>query len=253
MKKILKKLHLYYFLILLSLSFIALYPFIYLSARKPIKFKSLNSLRWAFSLVSTTLSGIFYRFSFEKEIDWDRTYIICGNHTSNLDITAVILLVKKNMVFMGKDELLNNFITSIYFKTIDIPLNRDSKMSAFRAFKKAEESIKEGKNVVIFPEGMISGNYPPELQPFKNGPFKLAIEHGVPILPITIFNNWELMWDDGAKYGSKPGICDIYIHAPIETSGLLQTDAESLRNEVYELMKERLSSGEQIPNGKKKG
>lgn len=146
---------------------------------------------------------------------------------------------------MGKEELLDNFITSIYFKTIDIPLNRDSKMSAFRAFKKAEESIKAGKNVVIFPEGMISEHYPPELQPFKNGPFKLAIEHGVPILPVSIVNNWKLMWDDGAKYGSKPGICDIYIHAPIETTGLLQKDAERLRNDVYNLMKDRLGNIEQ--------
>jgi 1-acyl-sn-glycerol-3-phosphate acyltransferase len=206
----------------------------------------MNSLRWAFSYASTALSGIFYKFSYEQEIDWNKTYIICGNHTSNLDITAVILLVKKNMVFMGKEELLKNFITGIYFRTIDIPLNRESKMSAFRAFKKAEESIKAGKNVVIFPEGKISEHYPPELQPFKNGPFKLAIEHGVPILPITIFNNWELMWDDGARYGSKPGICDIYIHAPIETAGMLPADAERLRNEVYEMMQERLDNS----NGK---
>jgi 1-acyl-sn-glycerol-3-phosphate acyltransferase len=115
-------------------------------------------------------------------------------------------------------------------------------MSAFRAFKKAEESIIAGKHVVIFPEGMISGHYPPELQPFKNGPFKLAIDQGVPILPITIFNNWELMWDDGAKYGSKPGICDIYIHAPIETTGMLPADAESLRDEVFNMMQERFNN-----------
>ena len=238
--------HLYYFLIVLSLSFIVLYPFILIYARSPVNFKKLNSLRWAFSFASTTLSGIFYRFSYEQEIDWNKTYIICGNHTSNLDITAVILLVRKNMVFMGKDELLKNFITGIYFRTIDIPLNRESKMSAFRAFKKAEESIKAGKNVVIFPEGMISEHYPPELQPFKNGPFKLAIDHGVPILPITIFNNWELMWDDGAKYGSKPGICDIYIHAPIETVGLLPADSERLRDEVYQMMQERLNNKKRL-------
>ena len=202
----------------------------------------MNSLRWAFSLATTTLSGIFYKFSYEQEIDWNRTYIICSNHTSNLDITAVILLVKKNLVFMGKEELLKNFITGVYFRTIDIPLKRDSKMSAFRAFKKAEESLLAGKNVVIFPEGMISEHYPPELQPFKNGPFKLAIDHGIPILPVTIFNNWELMWDDGARYGSKPGICDIYIHAPIETAGLLPVEAERLRNDVFEMMQDRFKN-----------
>jgi len=202
----------------------------------------MNALRWMFSFVSATLSGILYRFTYEQEIDWSKNYIICGNHTSNLDITALILLVKKNIVFMGKEELLNNLVTRIYFKTIDIPVKRDSKMSAFRAFKKAGESVKAGRNLVIFPEGMISEHYPPVLQPFKNGPFKLAIEQSVPILPITICNNWELMWDDGAKYGSKPGICDIYIHAPIDTSGMLHSDAENLRDTVFKIMQDRYSN-----------
>jgi len=184
-------------------------------------------------------------------VDWSKTFIICGNHTSNLDITAVILLVKQNMVFMGKDELLKNFITGIYFRTIDIPLNRESKMSAYRAFNKAAESVKDGKSVVIFPEGMISNLYPPVLQPFKNGPFKLAIDQGVPILPITIHTNWQLMWDDGAKYGSKPGICDIYIHAPINTTEMLPSDAETLRDDVFNIIKDRLASKNHYLNPKK--
>ncbi len=242
MRRFLKKLHLYYFLIVLALAFILLYPLIYFFSRPPVNFKGMNSLRWAFSLISTSLSGIFYRFSYELEVDWNKTYVICANHTSNLDITAIILLAGNNIVFMGKEELLKNFITGIYFRTIDIAVNRESKMSAFRAFKKAEESIGEGKSVVIFPEGMISEHYPPALQPFKNGPFKLAIEQGVPILPVTIVNNWELMWDDGARYGSKPGICDIYIHAPIETAGMLSSDGESLRDRVFAIMQERLNS-----------
>jgi 1-acyl-sn-glycerol-3-phosphate acyltransferase len=242
MRRFLKKLHRYYFLILLALSFILLYPLIYFFSRSPVNFKRMNSVRWAFSFISTSLAGIFYRFHYEKEVDWTKTYVICSNHTSNLDITAVMLLARNNMVFMGKEELLDNFITGIYFRTIDIPLNRDSKMSAFRAFKKAEESIKAGKHVVIFPEGMISEHYPPVLQPFKNGPFKLSIDQGVAILPVSIHNNWELMWDDGARYGSKPGICDIYIHAPVETAGMLPSDAENLKNHVFDMMQERLSN-----------
>ncbi len=240
MRRFFKKLHLYYFLTLLALSFILLYPLIYLFSREPVNFNGMNRLRLAFSSISTALSGIFYRFTYEQEIDWSKTYIICANHTSNLDITAIILLVKRNLVFMGKEELLKNFITGIYFRTIDIPLNRESKMSAFRAFKKAEESIIAGNHVVIFPEGMISNHYPPVLQEFKNGPFKLAISQGAPILPVSIINNWELIWDDGSKYGSKPGICDIYIHAPIETKGMLPSDSDALRDNVFEMINGRV-------------
>ena len=206
----------------------------------------MNSLRWLFSFLSSLFAGFFYRFSFDEKIDWSRNYIICANHTSNLDITAIILLAKRNFVFLGKDELLDNFITGIYFRTIDIPLNRASKMAAFRAFKRAEEYLKEGKSVVIFPEGMISENYPPALQAFKNGPFKLAIEQGVPILPVSICNNWKLMWDDGSKYGSSPGICDICVHAPIQTKGLVSDDAEALKDEVYRIIDRKLKKYEAL-------
>lgn len=201
----------------------------------------MNRMRYVFSYLSSLFSGFLYRYSFEQKIDWSRNYIICANHTSNLDITAIILLAKRNYVFMGKEELLKNFVTGIYFRTVDIPVNRESKMSAFRAFKKAEESLREGKNVIIFPEGMISSAYPPVLQSFKNGPFKLAIEQGVPILPVTIVNNWNLMWDDGKRYGSSPGICDICVHAPVETSGMTNDDVEGLKNRVYDIISKQLN------------
>lgn len=202
----------------------------------------MNYLRWIFSYSSSILAGFFYRFNYEKDINWTRNYIICANHTSNLDITAIILLVKQNFIFLGKEELLDNFITGIYFRTIDIPLNRESKMSAFRAFQRAGMNLKEGKNLVIFPEGMISEEYPPVLQPFKNGPFKLAIEQEIPILPVTICNNWNLMWDDGSRYGSSPGICDICVHAPIETKGMTGADSEVLKSEVYRIIHNKLKS-----------
>lgn len=240
MKRLFKSIHLYYFQISLALIFLTLYPVIFFFSRNPVKFHAMNRLRWYFSYLSTAFSGFIFRYTFEEKIDWTKNYIICANHTSNLDITAIILLAKRNYVFMGKEELLKNFITGIYFRTIDIPLNRESKMSAFRAFKRAGENLKEGKHLVIFPEGMISESYPPVLQPFKNGPFKLAIENGVPILPVTIRNNWNLMWDDGKQHGSNPGICDICVHAPIGTKEMEGADAEHLKNRVYNIIKDSL-------------
>ncbi len=207
----------------------------------------MNRIRWYVSLFSSSFAGIFHRFDFEERIDWSRPYIICPNHTSNLDITTIILLAKRNLVFLGKDELLENFITKIFFETIDIPLNRDSKMSAFRAFKKVEESLQKGISVVIFPEGLIAGDYPPVLYPFKNGPFRLAIEQKIPIIPITICNNWKIMWDDGKKYGSRPGICDIRVHKPIETHHLDVEDEDSLKEEVYNTIHQELKKYESRP------
>jgi len=197
-------------------------------------------LRRAWAFLSALCVGIVFRFEFEESIDWRKTYIICPHHTSNLDTSMICGLMKiDNFCFMGKEELLDGMVTGIYFRTVDIPVNRDSKMSAFRAFKTAAERLKHGINMIMFPEGGIANNYPPKVQEFKNGPFRLAIELGVPIIPVTSVNTWKLMWDDGSKYGTKPGICKIYVHKPIETSLLKITDADALRNTVSNIIKNK--------------
>ncbi len=143
---------------------------------------------------------------------------------------------------MGKEELLTNYVTGYFFRTIDITVNRESKMSSFRAFKTAAERIKNGVSVVIFPEATIPEAYPPELHPFKNGPFRLAIEMKVPILPITSLDTWKVLWDDGKELGSRPGICDIFVHKPIETAHLTLDDADALRDEVFNIIDKKLRS-----------
>jgi len=143
---------------------------------------------------------------------------------------------------MGKEELTEGLVTGLFFKTIDIPVDRESKMSSYRAFKKAMEKLQSGITMIVFPEGKIPDDYPPQLHDFKNGPFRLAIEAGVPIVPVTSLNNWKLLWDNGTKYGSKPGICHIYVHKPIETKNLKVEDADNLRDEVYRIMKEKFES-----------
>ena len=200
----------------------------------------MNKLRRAWAFLSSAFAGIFYRFTYEVPFDRTKTYIICPNHTSNLDISAMCLLVKSNCSFMGKEELTEGIITSLFFRTVDIPVNRDSKISSFRAFKKAMENLENGITMMVFPEGKISDDYPPTLHPFKNGPFRLAIEGKIPVVPVTILNTWQVLWDNGLKYGSKPGICDVFVHKPIETSALTLDDADNLRHEVYNIIRHKL-------------
>ena len=177
---------------------------------------------------------------FEEKIDWGKTYIICPLHTSNLDTSMICGLMKKdNFCFMGKEELLDSIVTSIYFRTVDIPVNRDSKMSAFRAFKVAVDKLKNGISMVMFPEGGIANDYPPQVQEFKNGPFRLAIEQKVPVIPVTSINTWKTLWDDGLKYGSAPGICKVFVHKPIETAHLKLSDTDALKERVHGIIKSK--------------
>ena len=137
---------------------------------------------------------------------------------------------------MGKEELKDGLATGIFFRSVDIPVNRDSKMSSFRAFKKTSERLAQGTTMIIFPEGKIADDYPPVLQPFKNGPFRLAIEHQVPIIPVSSANVWMICFDDGAKHGTHPGICNYKVHQPISTAGMTMDDADALRDKVYDLI-----------------
>ena len=95
--------------------------------------------------------------------------------------------------------------------------------------------------MIIFPEGKIGDEYPPILHQFKNGPFRLAIELKIPIIPVSSVNTWKMLWDDGIKYGTKPGVCHIYVHKPIQTSDLTLDDADTLREQVYKTISEKLT------------
>ncbi|HEY1023597.1 MAG TPA: lysophospholipid acyltransferase family protein [Sphingobacteriaceae bacterium] len=237
-----KRVHHYLYLGSVGFFFILLYPLLYHYSRKGDRFRKMNGIRRIFGFLSSSVVGIFYRYRFEEKIDWNKHYIICANHSSNLDITVISQLLRSGYAFMGKEELLDNPVTALFFRTIDIPVNRESKMSAFRAFKRAEEYLRNGITLVIFPEGKIPNDFPPVLHPFKNGPFRLAIEQKVPIIPVSIKNIWKIMWDDGLKYGSRPGICNICVHSPVATDHLTIDDADTLRDRIFKIIKEGVNN-----------
>lgn len=241
MKIILRKLHCYLYIVSVALTYAIAFPFLYLLSRNTRNYKYMNAIRRTWGFVSSLLVGILYSFEYVEPIDWTKTYIICPNHTSNLDITAMTIMVKNNNhCFMGKEELLNNMVTRLFFKTVDIPVNRDSKMSSYRAFKRASEALAAGTSVIIFPEGRIPHEYPPQLNDFKNGPFRMAIDLKVPIIPVSSIDTWKVLWDTGLDHGSKPGICHIFVHKPIETANLTPDDADALRDQVHNIINQKL-------------
>jgi len=247
MKLIFKKIHIYLYVLSVALSYFLFWPAFYYFSKKTSRYKRLNGLRRVWAFLSSAAVGFFYKFEYEEPIDWSKTYIVCPNHTSNLDIAAMCVLVNSDCCFMGKEELKDGLVTGLFFRTVDIPVNRDSNMSAFRAFKKAGDKLKDGHTMIIFPEGKIGDDYPPTLHQFKNGPFKLAIDQKIPIIPVSSANTWKMLWDDGTKYGTRPGVCKFHIHKPIDTSSLMASDADALRDSVYNVINEYLQANDFTP------
>lgn len=240
MIKLLKQIHSVYFSFWIVFFFLLFWPFYYFGTRKPNRYLFLNKLRSAHAFISTILSGVYFNFKFEQKLDDKKIYIYCANHTSNLDIVLFCLLAKGRYHFMGKEELTKNPVLGLFFRTIDIAVSRESKFSAFRAFKKAGENLENGMSLIIFPEGRIDDAYPPILQEFKNGPFRLAIEKNIPIVPVSIINIWEIMWDSGFKYGTRPGVGEIYVHEPISTVTLATESADVLKEQVFNKINSKL-------------
>jgi 1-acyl-sn-glycerol-3-phosphate acyltransferase len=243
MVTLLKKFHAFIYRVNVGWLYFLFWPFLYYFSRKPGRYIYMNKIRTLWGFFSSLLSGIIYRFEYEKPIDWSRAYIICPNHISNLDITSASILTKNDYSFLGKEELLEGIVTRLFFRTVDIPVNRLSARSSFRAFKKAGDRLKGGANMVIYPEGTISGNYPPKVIEFKNGPFRLAIEHQVPIIPVTSLDTWKVYWDEGLQKGSRPGICHIFVHEPVETTGMTVDDADALRDKVHAIISKKFNDG----------
>lgn len=241
MINILKQAHRIYSIFVILVCSLFFLPFYYLLAGNPKNYALLNRLRKLKSRLCALFIGLVPRITFEQPLQPGQTYIYCANHASNHDIMLLCILAEGRFHFMGKEELLKNPMLRIFFKTIDIPVNRDSKISAFRAFKRAGDNLEKGMSLIIFPEGGISdAHYPPQLMAFKNGPFRLAIEKNIPIVPVSLTNIWKLMWDDGKKYGSKPGIADIYVHKAVLMDNLTINDSDELKDRIFELINSKL-------------
>jgi len=237
--RIFRKLHRIAYLASVLFYFLLGWPLLWFWARHPHRhYRRIVFMRKWISLAGLYSVGIRLKIAFERPIDWSRHYVICPNHTSILDITAINRLCPVPFSFLGKTELLKNPVTRVFFKTIDIPVDRKSRVSSFRAFARARDLLLNGKSVVIFPEGRIDDDFPPKLHPFKSGAFRLATETGTPILPVAIQDAWKVLWNDGRTFGSRPGIIHVRVLAPIETADLDAAAFETLEEEVHNSMKQ---------------
>jgi 1-acyl-sn-glycerol-3-phosphate acyltransferase len=162
--------------------------------------------------------------------------VYCANHVSYLDVLSAYVTIPHYFVSMGKKELAKVPLVNIFFKKMNILVDRKSIRGAHKSFVQAGEEIDKGHSVFIFPEGGIVTNLG-TLHRFKNGAFKLAIDKQVPIVPITFLNNWKL-FQHGVllRTHARPGTSRVVVHSPISTIGMTEKDLVTLREQVYTII-----------------
>ena len=177
----------------------------------------------------------------KSKIDYNKQYVFVANHLSMIDIMMIFMTIKKPAVFIGKSELDRLPLFATIYKRAAILVDRDSASSRKSVYYQAKHKIKIGFNIMLYPEGLVPE---PEvlLAPFKNGAFSLAIQHQIPIVPITLPDcKKRFPFQFSYKYWvGKPGIVRANVHAPIETTGMTKDDMPALKEKVHQFMTEQL-------------
>ena len=119
----------------------------------------------------------------------------------------------------------------------DIPLVRGEKKSAVQAMKACAQRLDQRVSVMIFPEGTRSLDG--ELQPFKDGAFRLAIEAGVPVLPLAVNGAYTALVKGDWRFGVSNA--EVRVLDPIQTDGMTIDDVARLRDQAHEAIAEALA------------
>jgi 1-acyl-sn-glycerol-3-phosphate acyltransferase len=159
------------------------------------------------------LAGIQVEAVGLDKIDPARTYIFMSNHISNVDPPILMPLIPRRMSVMVKKELFRVPILArlMRFGSL-VPVDRGNRESGIAAVRAAAEVIRQGVNMTIYVEGHRS--FDGKLLPFKKGPFYLAEECGVPIVPVTIVGTHYVM--PKKRFAIRPGTVTVIFHDPVE-------------------------------------
>ena len=177
------------------------------------------------------------RIKLEKDVNLKNQYVIISNHFSFIDIPALAAL-NIPFKFIGKIRVNNIPLLGYIFKNLHIMVDRENKDSRKQTYLKSFRSIDEGYSMGIFPEGGIKTKKVPQLAPFKDGAFIMAIEKQIPILPVSLLGAYQIM--KGSFFISRSP-CEIACHTPISPKGYTKKDLEKFKNKCYNLLQNELN------------
>lgn len=163
-----------------------------------------------------------------------------SNHTSMADIMLMLYVTRNPFVFVGKKELAKIPLFGFFYKRTCILVDRDSPKSRGEVFKRAQHKISQGLSVCIFPEGGVPDDLNMTLDEFKDGAFRLAIEHNIPIAPMTFHDNKKRFSYE--FFSGSPGKMRVRVHPIIPTEILAADDRRMLKTKTREIILNELQS-----------
>lgn len=194
-----------------------------------------SSGRWqhAFARVWSRLilatSGICTRVEGAGNVIPQGPAIYCANHQSAMDIPILFVSLPIQFRFVAKRSLFRiPFMGWHLTRSGHIPVDRGHPKQARKNMDEAAEKIRAGSSVVLFPEGRRSRDG--RIGPFKSGSFYLAIQAGVPVVPVTLNGTRAVLKPD--TYHVRAGRTEMIVHPPIPTASLTLRDIDALAGKV---------------------
>ena len=210
---------------------------LFISVSTPRFYGFFSVLARIWSVLILFCSGFLFRVKGRSKIDRKRQYVVVANHSSILDIMLSYVAVPLPMMFIGKESLARIPVFGMIYRASNILVDRTSLESRRSVLPKAKAEIARGRSICIYPEGT-SKHITKRLVPFKDGAFVIAIDCGIPILPVTFLDNCRLFPSE--KPDGHPGVIRAVIDDPIETAGMTIEDKEALKQRVFDLIDSRL-------------
>ena len=188
--------------------------------------------------LATSLAGIDLRVDGEEHLWSQRPAVFIFNHQSALDAVLMVKLLRRDMTGVGKIELRNSPLGPLFAAAGAVFVDRADTQKAIDALKPAVDALKEGRSLVIAPEGTRSPT--PRLGRFKKGAFHMAMQAQVPIVPVVFRNVLDALPKDATIV--RPATIEAVVLPPVDTSAWTR---ESLDDEIRAIRQSYLEVLEQ--------
>ena len=218
-----------------------MFPFLLISILKEKWYPYYFTMARIWAKVILFGMGFYAIVQRQQKLQKGKSYMLVSNHTSMADIMLMLSIMSNPFVFVGKVELVKIPLFGFFYKRTCILVDRKSSKSRMSVFNRAQQRLNQGLSICIFPEGGVPDDQSLLLDSFKDGAFRLAIEHQIPIVPITFADNKKRF--SYQFFSGSPGKMRAVVHPFIETTGLSaenKADIKMLREATREVILSQL-------------
>ena len=212
-----------------------------------------NALNFSLSLFADAASALInldLRVKGEEHLWSHRPAVFIFNHQSKADVVIAARLLRQDLAGVGKKEILKIPVIGRVLELGGVVMiDRENAASAIEAMAPLVDAIRrDGKSVVLAPEG--TRTISPRLAPFKKGAFHLAMQAGVPVVPIVIRNAGDVA--PKGDFVFRPATVEVEVLPPVDTSNWTAANMTAQVRQVRNMFLRTLGQPEESPEKKKK-